>query len=684
MPAPPPIGTSEPSSASQVGGASAEVSRVFDQSGASFGGFGEILVRIRNVDPKTLKGEVRIASTGWRRDHTVVAPFVVSSGATAAIHLPVDIQETVKIEVVAEDGRSIASREMMGGYDVAVRLVDLYDPPRSRAVIDGLPLTPDYQPSAHSGRWSSNEARLRVASASIDPTTGSPIMPRHGVGYQGSHLVLAPSELVTRLDGAELEALASFVVGGGILALGVSKPEDLRHPTIVAMLGGEAEATPAGDLQRQLLPWPARPGVTAPYGSRALPTPAPPREAVKLSGFRGGNLRASHFGATASYGLGEVVLLSFDPRNPAQLEDGFVQIRLAELARRAFDKQGMVVAPLGRTADPNFAFYGGPFSSFDPYDGIRKQLDPNRTARWGIGIATILICLYAVLAGPVLFNGAKKRNRPLAALRWLPVASLVTFLAVVVIGVFAKGLGRRVHHLALVDAGAGMTHGVIRRYRGFFGPDADALTVRVTEQTSAISIAGQLERPTRFVVERDGVRLSELETMPAETVVVREDGLAKLGDGVSILPDGADDFVIQNRTGRPLRTVVARTPTGRFFWAPALADGERVSTSAMQKGGVEFGDWQRSIVSRSAGAIMIRDLGPHQIAKAFDEMGERDLGEAWKAIAQSSGEDANWWPDDVPSLIAQVDGGEGRTNDGGMPVHRARLLIRVVGWGGEP
>ncbi len=687
LPVPPHGGLVEPPAQqrSELSGVSAEVGSIFDTGGSTFGGgYVELLARIRNNDTQPVKGEVRLQSIGYGRNQSVVAPFTVAAGAVATIHIPADLRDTIRAEVVSENGRMITSRELVGGYDAAVRITDLYDPPRTRAVIDGLPLTTDFQPSAYGGRWGGGEVRLKVASASIDPATGAPVLPRHGIGYASTQLVLAPSELLTRLDGAELEALASFVLAGGTLAIGVSKPEDLRHPTLAAMLGGEAEAAPISELGRTVLPWPHRPGATAPYGARNPPPPSPPREELRLSGHRGGNLAPSHFGASATYGLGEVVLLSFDPSKPAHLEDPFVQVRLGELARRAFDRQALVIAPLGRSAEPNYGYYAGPFGSFDPYDGVRKQLDPNRTARWGIGIATILICLYAVLAGPVLFSAAKKRNRPLAALRWLPVASFGTFLLVVLIGVFAKGLGRRVHHLAIVDAGAGMPRAVVRRYRGFFGPDADTLSVRTTELTSAIAIAAELDRPTRFEVDREGVRLVGLETMPAETVVVREDGLASIGDGITLLEEPGDVVTIKNRTGRALRGLVLRTPGGRFFRAESLGDGERLSSGDMKSGGSDFLDWQRGIVSRSAGAVTVRDLSPGMIVEAFDELGERELGEAWRAIGQSAGEDVDWWPERVPVLLAQIDGGEGKTVDGGVEVQRARLLVRVTGWGGAP
>ena len=41
-------------------------------------------------------------------------------------------------------------------------------------------------------------------------------------------------------------------------------------------------------------------------------------------------------------------------------------------------------------------------------------------------------------------------------------------------------------------------------------------------------------------------------------------------------------------------------------------------------------------------------------------------------------------PDDVPTLIAQIDGGEGKSQDSGLRLESDRMLVRVVGFGGKP
>ena len=106
---------------------------------------------------------------------------------------------------------------------------------------------------------------------------------------------------------------------------------------------------------------------------------------------------------------------------------------------------------------------------------------------------------------------------------------------------------------------------------------------------------------------------------------------------------------------------------------PKLADGETVS---LRQG---------------------RSLGPAPASSAFgtrtlsaslfhDQVEEKakGAGAAWEALEALTGSDADWWPDDVPVLIAELDGGEGRNQDSGLRLDLDRVLVRVVGYGGVP
>jgi hypothetical protein len=62
----------------------------------------------------------------------------------------------------------------------------------------------------------------------------------------------------------------------------------------------------------------------------------------------------------------------------------------------------------------------------------------------------------------------------------------------------------------------------------------------------------------------------------------------------------------------------------------------------------------------------------------------KGAGAAWEALEALTGGDADWWPNDVPVLIAELEGGEGRSQDSGLRLDIDRVLLRVVGYGGVP
>ena len=69
------------------------------------------------------------------------------------------------------------------------------------------------------------------------------------------------------------------------------------------------------------------------------------------------------------------------------------------------------------------------------------------------------------------------------------------------------------------------------------------------------------------------------------------------------------------------------------------------------------------------------DRGTHQL---------KGIEDAWLAVVDSIPMSVDWFPAGVPSLLAQLDGGEGTTDDSGLTVDSDRLLVRVVGYGGTP
>ncbi len=648
----------------------------------------ELFVRIANNSKAPISGDVVAMQREYGVDpRETRAPFSVAAGASVVLHLPVAARQSLSVEARTSRGDSLGAVEMTPIVERAVRVFDLAEVSRVKAAVDGVTVMTDYRddpsggaayapppsmkypatayaPAAGSNPW------LRVASMKVDGATGTPILPAYVGGYSGVHLVVASTDVVTKLGATELEALTGFVLAGGTLALRVSRPEDLRNPTVVALTGGEAsDAAPTAELRASF-----------PKPSDDLAEVALPGDAVRLVSYGGGNLAASPFGASAPYGLGEVVLLAFDPYDPTDMSDIWVRTRVVEMARRAYERTRLAAA--SPTREPSMMYV---YARRDPSDEVRKLLDPNQAARWGIAVATLLICGYAALAGPLVFSVARKKNRPLAALRILPVASFAAFSIIVLLGFVAKGVGVSAHHLTFVDAGAGMSKGSVRRFRGFFSPNAQTIEVRATDRTTSFKIPGAGGTALgNFEVDRDGQRLVGYEAMPSQTVLLREDGVTTIGDGLSITHGKTPaDLVLTNRTGKKLRALVVKLPDDTFRYAESLDDGASVESGALASGNKDFVTWSRSSHTRPAGAVQVHPLEGARLNGALREAKEKDAGLAWAAMDAVNGDAVDWFPTGLPVVLAAVDGGEGRTTDSGVKVERDIMLVRVVGWGGS-
>jgi hypothetical protein len=658
---------------------------IFGAAGQIAAGWNEVLVRIQNNSGKPARGEVEVLGAQFSHEHVfrATAPYSAGTGTSVHVRVPVEVPlfGDVQVRVFGEGGEAagpISDVHLNSFQPSGVILVDVAEVSRVRSAINEALVAPLFIPYSSSSRGSTPPT-VSVVSPRFDPATGDPMLPDRAALYSSVDAVLIRSDVLTRIAGAELDALSGYVLAGGTLAITVARPEDIRHPTLIALAGGAI--TKRAVSSEALKPLTPAAGTTG-YGasaSKAIPFAAAPQPATgeTLAGYYGGNLHGSLYGTTAAYGLGEVHLLAFDPSNKPAVDDPWAQARMVDIARRAFDRRSTLV------------FRPGAENNGQGYARVRQQLDPNQSSRWAIGVAALLLCLYAVFAGPVNFSLASKKGRPLRALRHLPIYAAATFAIIVAIGVGAKGVSGRARHLTLVEAGGGMTKGSARRFRGFFASRAKELTVRTTDGSSAVStavVAESADRQDHLVVDREGARLTDVAALPWQTVVVREDGFASLGDGIALAPDGATGVSIVNRTGRDLRGVIFRQPDGAFFYAARLKDGDKLSSSTARAMGTtpDGSFWQAQVLSTyRAGALDLHRLSSYAL-RAVLEPDSPGLGDAWGAMEEAAGDSIDWFPDKVPVLFAQIDGGEGRTSDSGLRLESDRLLVRVVGFGGKP
>jgi len=646
-------------------------------------GWMECVVRIENVGTSVERGFVEVSSNASMASDDALmvrAPYAVAGEATINVQLPIRVSSSIGVPLNAvltnEAGHRTAATTVDVADLAAPLLVDAAEPPRLAGVLRNatvgldFALSPEHVYGRSHARTGVVESVIETSGVRRETATGDPVLPERAAGYAGTTVVVMRSDQLLRLPANQLEALANYVLAGGTLALVVVRVEDLRTDTVVSFVGPDVIQGPIQRILRRL----AGKSVVK---KREAYSPAEdadggvvfPGEAIRngLVGFGGGNTRPTMFGGSASYGLGEVHLLPIDPTQGPGLEDAWVQARMRDLVVHAWNRRKFLAAQHGVL----------------PPSGINdvvEVLDPNRSTGWTIAVAAMVLVVYAVIAGPVNFSLAARRQRPMRALWVLPVLSLGTFLLLVVLGIAAKGPLGEARHLTLIDAGAGMSKAPAFRYRGFYTPNSRQLTVRATDPSGVVdaSTKPRAGAVRTLLVDRHGVELRGLSTIPWESVVVREDGFASLGAGLSVVLDLNDELTLTNRTSRNLRGVIAIKPPRRrtgersVFYFPQILDGESKRTSEAQS--LSIRPWIAARVPRRDG------LGP--VASLLDQS-SKGLTEAWLALGSVSPTESDWWPEDVPVVLAQMDGGEGSSTDSGLRIRSDRVLLRVVGFGGE-
>lgn len=664
-----------------------EADFVFGARSATTSGWSEIAVRIDNPDPKPWRGELELSldeGSGARARPAVTAPFAVDAGSSAIVRLPVHARgyRVAQLLVAKGDrGEVLTKLEVPWIPSSGPILVDLLRGSRLGLALGERQLSLAY----YDVRLGTGLAQpLTVTQPKWDKRSGDPILPFRAASVGSATAVLIGSDTLARLQGPELEALTGYVIAGGSLAIVVKRPEDLRHPTLEALTSGEAKVegpprklllapVPRPELADNHLS-PSSPGFAIPETAEESPVederpPYTPPSADALGGFvgySGGKLRKSPFGASAPHGLGEVHLLAFDPSLPTNVEDAWVHDRIEGLVTHAWNRRAFIAFPHGLSGE-----YDG--ATFD----VHRQLDPNESSRWLIIASGLGLLVYSVIVGPINFSRAAKRGEPLRALLVLPVFSFGAFALILGLGVVTKGREGRARHLTLIEAGAGMERATARRFRGFFLPRVHDLTIHTSSRESVVRLTStDFATPQRLVVDRDGLRIADVAAMPWETIVAQEDGFASLGAGVSIIREGSNDAAVHNRTGRGLRAVIVHVPGEPSRYFARIGDGESVRASSGEAVSVHAGPTR-------AGDILVTPLELFSVGERLEEA-SRGLLDAWQALDAANGRTVDWFPEDRPVVLAQLDGGEGTTVDSSLKIESDRALLRVVGWGGTP
>ena len=646
-------------------------------------GMNEVVVSLQNNGDRRRQGTIRIASAEMSPalpSMRASAAFDVAPGADVTIRVPVFGMEGTDVEVESEGGL-LFQQEFRSSPEQAARAFDAHDVPRLRAVLENLPmnLTAAATPgpySPHSPAPTSGGLRIRVVPAMYPrgaATDSGRVLPSRVPTWHGMHVVFMPTSRLRDISPDEFAALQGFALAGGSLALSVSRPEDLEHERVVALIGDRAVETPPSNELTRSFP---KPFMQTPEYLK-YDKVSSHRDEVVLHGYTGGNLAPSLYGSSAAFGLGEVTLLSFDLDNPAHVDDPWVGIRLLELMRQSYERRQQGTSGLGVLSGMPPGMGG--FRNGD--DSVERILEGRTSVRWFAIIVSLLLCAYAVLAGPVLFSQGKKRGDLLLPLRRLPVVALSAFALIVVVGVLSKGRGKS-SRLLYVETGAGMSLGVGARYRGFFTPSSEDFDVACSGRQNHLAAPYLTGKSPSLAVDGERLRIGDFESQPSQTVIVREDGVFDLGGSVNITRDPTGVLTVDNRTPNELTDVLLKSDAEEWFFTRSIAAGASFTTEDGPTDNRNLKEWASRIPPGR-----LRPFDDHGFPSIFyskDADDDLATGSIWRALDGANADAKRWFPAGTPVLLARVVERERAVKDSGLAISASTFALRVVGFGAAP
>jgi hypothetical protein len=613
------------------------------------------LVNISNRGTRTVAGTVQLQArpnTEQETPHVFAErAFSVAPGSVEHLEVPIHDAAVAELQLAAFDTNGMPIGLVVANTSTPSEplLIDFNEPSAIGPLLAGRPLHTRFVPSSFV-HYSS--PALAVGKLERDLLDDRLLLPRWPAGYSTTTLVLAKSSDLVALSGDPLKALIGWVLSGGSLAIVVNRPEDLGATPLVELAGGELQehAFDASELPK--------PPVAGEHKERRASGPSTEvRE--DLVRYTGGNLHATVWGSAASYGLGELHLLSFDPTLAHHVEDAWVQRQMLSLTSYAWDRNAQLVFPLGATS----------FEDQVP-NQLRDLLDPSQANLWTIVVAGFLLVGYALIAGPLNFSLARRSGHGARALIRVPLLAVITSACLVLLGLVSKGGSGHAHRLTLLEMGAGVSRGASVRYRSFF-TGAELMTIQPTLGQSLLDVLGPRDQvPRTLEITQRGAKIEGLRHRPWQTVFVREDGMMSLGNGVGLVRDQGKLALI-NGTGHDLVAALLHVPGGDVRFFPRVVRNAKVWAT----------DGELVRVATGGASNRVHDLELAELKYRLERVAPGSAL-AWTTLQTLTHRAVDWWPTDVPVLLAQVDIPAGG-RDANLPMQDNRLLLRVVGYGGR-
>jgi hypothetical protein len=637
-------------------------------------GWNEAVVTLdTNADGLAWRGEVVVDSTYDRHGDasaTVHIPVSLAAGEAARLLIPFHLQPgrypSVSLRTAA-DGEiaavpltltrpieSIASIVEIQGKDArGPKLIDIPATPGGGFDDEGA-TAPGTIPLPHGGKgfghpglppppppsWSSS-LLAQVVTVQTAKESGDPILPDVSGGWSGAAVVVVPSDILTRLQGRPYEALEHWVLSGGVLAVAVTREEDLRSKNLVELLGEEVHLTSETA------------SATHTFNGKNLT--------------RGDASKAGDDGDWAPHGVGQVWLLRRDPWSRSV--DPKAAKSLYAIWTLARDRRASLIS---QPAGNGVRWYDD--------DRMRHYLDPNHGFRPALGAAAVLVVIYAILVGPLVFARARKLGRPLSVLKITPLLALGLFLLLVGLGKLGKGFRGRTRNLAVIDVGGGQTKGAATTLRAFYLPDPSAIDLPATRPIDTVHVVDPFLDSGAIELDRGTLAVRGVRAHPWQTVVVAEEGAREVPGGI-VLEGNGSRFTLINKTPWTLEHVVlhpettAGTSAARSRYFAKVAPGASVS---MHDGIPVSRNVRPSYfeIQGSKGANFGPEPKDAMNDEAFDALGA--MVSAWQTTAAPGASDPLPTTMPIATCVVRTSGGK----ESGIAIEKEAILIRVMGLGG--
>ncbi|HEY0468378.1 MAG TPA: hypothetical protein VGC79_29475, partial [Polyangiaceae bacterium] len=213
---------------------------VLGANSPSVDGWGEVYVRLENSGITPLNGYVELRSlvVGRSALRTLSrAPFSIAAKARVNLLLPShNLLRMGEVRVAAVDahGEELSNEALAALRTLDPLLFDLHSPSRLAPVLNTQPVPI----RRRAGTYAFGSSTLSVTTPQTNATTGELVLPDLAAGYASATLVLASGRTLSSLPQSSLDALFSWVLAGGALALVVDRPEDVHSAWLEALAGG--------------------------------------------------------------------------------------------------------------------------------------------------------------------------------------------------------------------------------------------------------------------------------------------------------------------------------------------------------------------------------------------------------------------------------------------------------------